>query len=79
MIAFDVIVLPADDRLPCIVPLMTSPLASSASSASSALSALSVEPYRCGRIPHPEIYMDYVVEQLGSQAWRFHVGSIFVV
>ncbi|KAI0363722.1 hypothetical protein BV20DRAFT_975317 [Pilatotrama ljubarskyi] len=30
-------------------------------------------PYRCGRLPHPEVYMDYIADQLGSQAWRFHL------
>ena len=63
---FDAILFPADDRPPHIVPLMTSavPLSHPTPNA---------EPYRAGRAPHPEMYMDYIADQLGSQAWRFHV------
>ena len=64
MTTFDAIVFPADDRPPHIVPLMTSPAPLGASA----------EPYRAGRAPHPEMYMDYIADQLGSQAWRFHVS-----
>ncbi|KAI0676762.1 hypothetical protein C8Q78DRAFT_987340 [Trametes maxima] len=64
MTTFDAIMFPADDRPPHVVPLMTSALA---------LPTGSAEPYRCGRVPHPEVYMDYIADQLGSQAWRFHL------
>ncbi|KAI0643700.1 hypothetical protein C8Q79DRAFT_928211 [Trametes meyenii] len=64
MTTFDAIMFPADDRPPHVVPLMTSALTLPTSSA---------EPYRCGRVPHPEVYMDYIADQLGSQAWRFHL------
>lgn len=66
MLTFDAIVFPADDRPPHIVPLMTTTLVVSAGGA---------EPYRCGRVPHPEVYMDYIADQLGSQAWGYHVRT----
>ena len=31
------------------------------------------QPYRAGRMPHPEILMDYIAEGLGPRAWRFQV------
>ena len=68
MPTFDAIVFPADDRPPHIVPLMISAVSLPAGS--------SAEPYRCGRAPHPEVYMDYIADQLGSQAWRYHVRLI---
>ena len=68
MTTFDAIVFPADDRPPHVVPLMTSIL--------SPASAAQPEPYRCGRLPHPEVYMDYIADQLGS--WRYHVRASFI-
>ncbi|PIL36693.1 hypothetical protein GSI_00382 [Ganoderma sinense ZZ0214-1] len=67
MPTFDAIVFPADDRPPHIVPLMITAVSLPAAAGSSA------EPYRCGRAPHPEVYMDYIADQLGSQAWRYHL------
>ncbi|KAI0637707.1 hypothetical protein C8Q77DRAFT_1153431 [Trametes polyzona] len=64
MTTYDAIMFPADDRPPHVVPLMTSGLS---------LSAPGIEPYRCGRVPHPEVYMDYIADQLGSSAWNFHL------
>ncbi|KAI0751264.1 hypothetical protein C8Q80DRAFT_1268531 [Daedaleopsis nitida] len=61
---FDAIVFPADDRPPHVVPLMTSPI-------SPPSVGQQLEPYRCGRLPHPEVYMDYIADQLGS--WRYHL------
>ncbi|KAI0771531.1 hypothetical protein BD413DRAFT_475573 [Trametes elegans] len=69
MTTFDAIMFPADDRPPHVVPLMTSPI----TGALPAPAARSAEPYRCGRAPHPEVYMDYIADQLGSQAWCFHL------
>ena len=66
---YDAILFPADDRPPHIVPLMTSPAPLGAHGSPPA------EPYRAGRVPHPEMYMDYIADQLGSQAWRFHVSA----
>ncbi|KAI0662942.1 hypothetical protein C8Q70DRAFT_481189 [Cubamyces menziesii] len=64
MTTFDAIVFPADDRPPHVVPLMTS---------AHGVPSGQAEPYRCGRVPHPEVYMDYIADQLGSQAWRYHL------
>ncbi|RDX53022.1 hypothetical protein OH76DRAFT_1399605 [Lentinus brumalis] len=66
MPTFDAILFPADDRPPHVVPLMTS-----AVPARSPGQPRPAEPYRCGRVPHPEIYMDYIADQLGS--WRYHL------
>lgn len=66
MPTFDAILFPADDRPPHVVPLMASTVPSLAPG-----QPRPVEPYRCGRVPHPEIYMDYIADQLGS--WRYHV------
>ena len=65
MISYDAIVFPCDDRPPHVVSLMTSPLPAPISNPA--------EPYRCGRMPHPEIYMDYIAEGLGPQSWRYLV------
>ena len=67
MSTYDAIVFPADDRPPHVVPLMTTAVS---------LPTGSAEPYRCGRAAHPEVYMDYIADQLGSQAWRYHVSLI---
>ncbi|KAI0079734.1 hypothetical protein K474DRAFT_562300 [Panus rudis PR-1116 ss-1] len=65
MTSYDAIVFPCDDRPPHLVPLMTSniliPLANPA------------EPFLCGRMPHPEVYMDYIAEALGPRAWHYQV------
>ena len=65
MLAFDAILFPADERPPHLVSLMTSPLTTPPNNPP--------EPYRCGRMPHPEMYMDYIAEGLGSRSWRFQV------
>jgi len=65
MISYDAIVFPCDDRPPHIVPLMTSALAGPIPNPA--------EPYRCGRMPHPEVYMDYIAEGLGPQSWHYQV------
>lgn len=65
MLAFDAVLFPADDRPPHLVALMTSPLSMPISNPP--------EPFRCGRVPHPEMYMDYIAEGLGPRSWRFKV------
>ncbi|KZT13107.1 uncharacterized protein LAESUDRAFT_690288 [Laetiporus sulphureus 93-53] len=65
MLPFDAILFPADERPPHLVALMTSPLTMAISNPP--------EPYRCGRIPHPEMYMEYIAEGLGPRSWRFQV------
>ncbi|CCM04031.1 uncharacterized protein FIBRA_06188 [Fibroporia radiculosa] len=65
MLSFDAIVFPADDRPPHLVSLMTSPLTMQISNMP--------EPFRCNRVPHAEMYMDYVADTLGPRAWSFQV------
>lgn len=65
MLAFDAVLFPADDRPPHLVALMTSPLSMPISNPP--------EPFRCGRVPYPEMYMDYIAEGLGPRSWRFKV------
>jgi len=65
MVAYDAIVFPADDRPPHLVALMTSPLQGPVQNPA--------EPYRCNRMPHPEMYMDYIAEGLGPRSWRFRI------
>jgi len=65
IVSYDAIVFPADDRPPHLVALMSSPLTMDFTNPP--------EPYHCGRMPHPEMYMDYIVEGLGPRSWRFQV------
>ncbi|TFY58568.1 hypothetical protein EVJ58_g6347 [Rhodofomes roseus] len=65
MLAYDAILFPADERPPHLVSLMTSPLTTPMPNPP--------EPFRCGRMPHPEMYMDYIAEGLGPRSWRFQV------
>ncbi|KAI0698870.1 hypothetical protein BC835DRAFT_622822 [Cytidiella melzeri] len=60
---FDALVIPSDDRGPHLVRLMTSPMNLQSTD----------EPYRCGRMPHPEVFMDYIAEGMGPGAWSFHL------
>ena len=66
LLPFDALVVPSDDRAPHLVSLMTSPMNLQSSD----------EPYRGGRMPHPEVFMDYVAEGMGPGAWAFHVRSL---
>ncbi|THG99569.1 hypothetical protein EW026_g2818 [Hermanssonia centrifuga] len=50
---------------PHIASLMTSPM--------TVILPNPVEPYRCGRMPHPEVFMDYIAEGLGPRSWRYHL------
>lgn len=70
LVSFDALVIPSDERAPHIASLMTSPL----SLANIPASASQAEVYRAGRMPHPEILMDYIAEGLGPRAWRYQVG-----
>ena len=62
LLPFDALVIPSDDRAPHLVSLTTSPMVLQSS-----------EPYRCGRMPHPEVFMDYTAEGMGHSAWSYHV------
>ena len=69
LVAFDALVIPSDERAPHIASLMTSPLTFAN------VNHTQAEVYRAGRMPHPEILMDYVAEGLGPRAWRYQVYS----
>lgn len=81
MLAFDAIVFPADDRPPHLVALMTTALHGHPHEHGHGHIHGHVHghihqpspPYRCGRMPHPEVFMDYISEGLGPRAWKFHV------
>ncbi|PPQ79569.1 hypothetical protein CVT25_003451 [Psilocybe cyanescens] len=56
---YDAILFPSDGRPPSVVQLMTSPMDSHTSPPS--------------RMPHPEVYMDYIAEGYGSRAWKYQL------
>ncbi|KAH9924810.1 uncharacterized protein B0H18DRAFT_403413 [Fomitopsis serialis] len=60
---FDAVIFPADEQPPRLISLYVSPLAVPIQNAS--------EPYRCGYVPHPEMYFDHVAPGLGPRSWRF--------
>jgi len=72
MVSFDAILFPADERAPHLVPLMTSgapsfpPLGQPGSQ--QPLPAMT-------QVPHPEMYMDFIAEGVGTRAWKHHVSS----
>lgn len=33
------------------------------------------EPFRCGRMPHPEVFMDGLAKDTGARNWSFHVSG----
>lgn len=61
MYSFDAILFPSDGRAPHVVALMTSPASFTDPH------ALQMTPN--SRVPHPEVYMDYIAEGLGTRAW----------
>ena len=71
MVSFDAILFPADERAPHLVPLMTSnapsfpPLGQSGSQQ---------PPSAMAKVPHPEMYMDFIAEGVGARAWKHHVS-----
>lgn len=67
MVAFDAILFPSDGRPPHVVPLMTSP-ASFADPRSPHVGSSTA------RVPHPEVYMDYIAEGMGQRAWGYQVS-----
>lgn len=70
MISFDAILFPSDGRPPHVVPLMTSPASFTDPRAQQVGSSTA-------RIPHPEVYMDYIAEGMGQRAWGYQV-SLFL-
>lgn len=72
--SFNAILFPADERAPHVVSLMTS----SASPFPPLGQSGSQQPLpSIARIPHPEVYMDFIAEGVGSRAWQSHVSFKF--
>ncbi|GJE84761.1 hypothetical protein PsYK624_008370 [Phanerochaete sordida] len=69
LVSFQAILFPSDDRNPHLVSLATSPVNTHGVPAVA-------EPFRCGRMPHPEVFMDYIAEGLGAQSWAYKVVDI---
>jgi len=59
----EAILFSSDGRPPSLVQLMTSPMPSHHAPYTPSLS----------RMPHPEVYMDYIAEGLGSRAWKYQL------
>lgn len=78
MTSFEAILFPSDDRAPHLVSLMTSAQAGYANNPSqpqqisSTSSQTTLAPN--AKVPHPEMYMDYIAEGIGSRAWQYHVS-----
>ncbi|KAI0052561.1 hypothetical protein FA95DRAFT_1483235 [Auriscalpium vulgare] len=64
--SFDAILFPADGRPPHVVALMTSP---ASFTNPHALQASADD----ARFPHPEVYMDYIAENIGPRAWHYQL------
>ncbi|KAH9943006.1 uncharacterized protein BXZ73DRAFT_97072 [Epithele typhae] len=64
MPTFEAIFFPANDRSPTTVPLLTSNFVFQGPAAHE-------PPYRAGRLPHPEIHMDYIADR----SWEYHTVS----
>lgn len=71
MVPFDVILFPADERAPHLVPLMTS---NASSFPLPGQSGSQPPPPPLNKVLHPEMYMDFIAEGVGARAWRYHVG-----
>jgi hypothetical protein len=69
MFAFDAILFPSDGRPPHVVALMTSPASFTDPHSLQTTTSMS-------RVPHPEIFMDYIAEGLGSRAWAYQVCGV---
>ncbi|KIK67969.1 hypothetical protein GYMLUDRAFT_801953 [Collybiopsis luxurians FD-317 M1] len=66
IVNFNAILFPSDGRPPSIVQLMTSPMLPGQHQHTSYASLPS-------RMPHPEVHMDYIAENLGPRAWRYQL------
>ncbi|KZT26904.1 hypothetical protein NEOLEDRAFT_1177089 [Neolentinus lepideus HHB14362 ss-1] len=64
MRSYQAILIPSDGRPPSLVPLATSPVA--------VADPFTAQPTQTTRMPHPEVYMDYIAEALGARAWQYH-------
>ena len=68
---YNALVIPSDNRSPYFTSLTTSQNTSEPYHG-----VVPAEPYRCGKIPHPEILMDYINFTLGEKAWSFRVSPV---
>jgi hypothetical protein len=75
MASFEAILFPSDDRPPHLVSLMTSIQNGYANTPSQPASPSSSQLPQTSKVPHPEMYMDYIAEGIGSRAWQYHVGG----
>ncbi|TFY81481.1 hypothetical protein EWM64_g2540 [Hericium alpestre] len=66
--SFDALLFPSDGRPPHVVALMTSP-ASFTDPHSLQMTANVAQ----SRVPHPEVYMDYIAEIPGQRAWNYQL------
>ena len=73
MVSFDAILFPADERAPHLVPLMTS---NASSVPPLGQSGSRPPPHPMAKVPHPEMYMDFVAEVAGGRAWEHHVSFL---
>jgi hypothetical protein len=72
MQSFDAILFPADGRCkPRIVSLMTSPASFSNPHAPAQMST--------ARVPHPEVYMEYIAVDPNLRAWHHQVCTVFFI
>ena len=65
LLSYTAIMFPSDDRAPLLVQLATSPV-----NINGVMGPVA-EPFRCGRMPHPEVFMDYIAE--GRETWAYRV------
>ncbi|EKM52082.1 uncharacterized protein PHACADRAFT_262546 [Phanerochaete carnosa HHB-10118-sp] len=69
VVSYQALLFPHDDRLPHLVTLTTSPVDTSGV-------PTAAKPFRCGKIPHPEVLMDYIAVGSGLQPWAYKVIDI---
>lgn len=70
MASYEAIHFPADERSPHLVPLITSNATSFSSHGESSQQPL----LPIGKVPHPEMYMDFIAEGVGTLGWKTHVS-----
>ena len=75
MISFDAILFPADERAPHLVSLMMS---NTSSLLLLGQPGSHQPPSAMAKVPHPEMYMDFIAEGVGVRPWQHHVSSHFL-
>ena len=66
LLSFEALLFPSDGRPTHMVALTTSPM--------SIPDPHAPHNNQQPRMPHPEVYMDYIAEGLGPRAWHYHVS-----